>query len=202
MSDLLHLEVSPVGEHSISRSISREFLAAFIAKNPDAVIVSRDLAKDPVPHLDGEALFAGRTPEAERSASAQAKYEYRLGLVHEVNEAKHILISTPMWNYSTPSVLKAWIDQMIVSGVTKVTGKVTLVVSQGGSYAPGAPRAGWDWETGYLKQVFESLGATDITIILSEFGLAGIVPALADFIDRKHESISGAKEAARLRATV
>ena len=201
MSDLLHLEVSPLGEYSISRSISKEFLEAFVAQNPGAVIVSRDLAKDPIPHLDGETLMAGRTAEADRSASAQAKHEYRLGLAQEVNEAEHILISTPMWNFTVPSVLKAWIDQIIITGFTKVTGKVTLIISQGGSYAPGAPRAGWDWETGYLKQVFESLGATDVTIILSEFGLAGIVPALADLIDRKNESIAAAKVAARVRAS-
>jgi len=201
MSDLFHLEVSPLGEYSISRSISKEFLEAFIAQNPGAVIVSRDLAYDPIPHLDGETLMAGRTAEADRSASAQAKHEYRLGLAQEVNEAKHILISTPMWNFTVPSVLKAWIDQIVITGFTKVTGKVTLIVSQGGSYAPGAPRAGWDWETGYLKQVFESLGATDVTIILSEFGLAGIVPALADFIDRKNESIAAAKVAAKARAS-
>ena len=130
----------------------------------------------------------------------QAKHDYRLKLVSEVNEAQHILISTPMWNFSVPSVLKAWIDQIIVSGLTKVTGKVTIIVSQGGSYAEGAPRAGWDWETGYLRQVFTSLGATDVEIILSEFGLAGIVPALADFIDRKNASILAAKDAAKVRA--
>ena len=202
MSDLLHLEVSPLGEHSISRSISKEFLETFIAQNPNAVIVSHDLANDPIPHLDGETLMAGRTAEADRTASAQSKHEYRLGLAQEVNEAKHILISTPMWNFTVPSVLKAWIDQIIVTGFTKVSGKVTLIISQGGSYAPGAPRAGWDWETGYLRQVFSSIGATDTEIILSEFGLAGVVPAMADFVDRKNESISAAKAAAAIRGGV
>ena len=200
MSDLLHIEVSPQGDNSISRAISKEFLAAFNQKNPSAVIVSRDLATETIPHLDGETIFAGFTPEANRSETMQAKHDYRLKLVSEVNEAQHILISTPMWNFSVPSVLKAWIDQIIVSGLTKVTGKVTIIVSQGGSYAEGAPRAGWDWETGYLRQVFTSLGATDVEIILSEFGLAGIVPALADFIDRKNASILAAKDAAKVRA--
>ena len=200
MSDLLHIEVSPQGDNSISRAISKEFLAAFSKKNPGAVIVSRDLANETIPHLDGETILAGRTSEANRSESMQAKYDFRLKLVNEVNEAQHILISTPMWNFAVPSVLKAWIDQIIVTGLTKVTGKVTIIISQGGSYAEGAPRAGWDWETGYLRQVFSSLGATDVEIILSEFGLAGIVPALADFIDRKSASIAAAKEAAKARA--
>jgi FMN-dependent NADH-azoreductase len=200
MSDLLHLEVSPLGDRSISRSISKEFLEAFKAKNPGATIITRDLDVETIPHLDGETINAGYTPEADRSPSAQAKHNFRMALVEEVNNAKNILISTPMWNFTVPSVLKAWIDQIIVPGVTKVSGPVTIIISQGGSYAEGAPRAGWDWQTGYLKQVFTSLGATDVEIILSEFGLAGVVPAMANFIDNKNESIAAAKKAAQARA--
>ena len=200
MSDLLHLEVSPLGDHSISRSISKEFLAAFKAKHPAAIIVTRDLDVDAIPHLDGETITAGYTPEEKRTPSAQAKHNYRMSLVEEVNSAKHILVSTPMWNFTVPSVLKAWIDQIIVPGATKVSCPVTIIISQGGSYAEGAPRAGWDWQTGYLRQVFTSLGATDVEVILSEFGLAGVVPAMADFVDRKKESIAAAKKAAQLRA--
>jgi FMN-dependent NADH-azoreductase len=88
----------------------------------------------------------------------------------------------------------------MMPGTTNVMGKVTIIVSQGGSYAEGAPRAGWDWQTGYLKQVLASVGATDIEIILSEFGLAGVVPAMADFVDNKTASIAAAKEAAKERA--
>ncbi len=200
MSDLLHIEVSPLGDHSISRSISKEFLAVFNEKNPGAVIVTRDLAEDSIPHLDGETINAGYTPEGDRSPAMKAKHEFRTTLVAEVNNAKHILISTPMWNFAVPSVLKAWIDQIMMPGKTKVGGKVTVIVSQGGSYAEGAPRAGWDWQTGYLKQVFTSLGATDIEIILSEFGLAGVVPAMADFVEQKSASIAAAKSAAKERA--
>ena len=133
MSDLLHIEVSPLGDHSISRSISKEFLATFTAKNPDAAIVTRDLASDSIPHLDGETINAAYTPKEERTFEAEAKHGFRMALVEEVNNAKHILVSTPMWNYSVPSVLKAWIDQIIVPGTTKVTGKVTIIISQGGS---------------------------------------------------------------------
>lgn len=200
MSDLLHIEVSPLGDHSISRSISKEFLATFTAKNPDAAIVTRDLASDSIPHLDGETINAAYTPKEKRTSEAEAKHGFRMALVEEVNNAKHILVSTPMWNYSVPSVLKAWIDQIIVPGTTKVTGKVTIIISQGGSYAKGAPRAGWDWESGFLRQVFASLGATDVEIILSEFGLAGVVPAMSDFLDQKSASIAAAKDAAQERA--
>lgn len=200
MSDLLHVEVSPLGDRSISRSISKEFLATFNATNPGAEIITRDLASDSIPHLDGETINAGYTPDGARTPQAQTKHEFRMALVEEVNSAKHILVSTPMWNYSVPSVLKAWIDHIIVPGATKVTGKVTIIISQGGSYAEGAPRAGWDWQSGFLKQVFTSIGATDVEVILSEFGLAGVAPAMADFLEQKNASIAAAKSAAQERA--
>ena len=201
MSDLLHLAVSPMGDHSISRAIDASFMEAFNAKNPGAVVITHDLATENIPHLDGEAIGAGYTPEADRSATAAAKHNYRLGLIKEVNEAKHIMISTPMWNFTVPSVLKAWIDQIIIPGATVVSGKVTVIISQGGSYAPGAPRAGWDWESGYIKQVFESLGATDVQVIVAEFGLAGIAPGMEAFIENKAASTAAAKVAAAARAS-
>ena len=202
MSDLLNIEVSPFGDQSISRAISKEFLSVFKATNPEAIIVTKDLATNPVPHLDAEAISALSTPETERSATMQAKLDYRLELISEVNSAKHILVATPMWNFSVPSVLKAWIDQIIMAGANTFTGKVTIIIAQGGSYAEGAPRAGWDWESGYLKQVFSALGATDIEIIVSEFGLAGVVPVMADFVENKKVSIAAAKSAAKERAAV
>jgi FMN-dependent NADH-azoreductase len=189
-----------MGEHSISRAIDASFMEAFNAKHPHAVVISHDLATENVPHLDGEAIGAGYTAEADRSATAAAKHNYRLGLIKEVNEAKHIMISTPMWNFTVPSVLKAWIDQIIIPGAVNVTGKVTVIISQGGSYAPGAPRAGWDWESGFIKQVFESIGATDVQVIIAEFGLAGITPGMEAFAENKAASTAAAKAAAVARA--
>ena len=202
MSDLLHIAVSPMGDHSISRAVDGAFIEAFKARHATADIITHDLAIESIPHLDGEAIGAGYTPEDARSVSAAAKHNYRLGLIKQVNEAKHILVSTPMWNFSVPSVLKAWIDQIIIPGAVAVTGKVTVIISQGGSYAPGAPRAGWDWESGFMKQLFESIGATDIEVIVSEFGLAGIAPGLEAFVDNKAASIAAAKTAAAARASL
>jgi FMN-dependent NADH-azoreductase len=191
-----------MGDHSISRAVDGAFIEAFKARHATADIITHDLAIESIPHLDGEAIGAGYTPEDARSVSAAAKHNYRLGLIKEVNEAKHILVSTPMWNFSVPSVLKAWIDQIIIPGAVAVTGKVTVIISQGGSYAPGAPRAGWDWESGFMKQLFESIGATDIEVIVSEFGLAGIAPGLEAFVDNKAASIAAAKTAAAARASL
>jgi FMN-dependent NADH-azoreductase len=135
------------------------------------------------------------------------KHNFRLGLIKEITSADEILISTPMWNWSVPSLLKAYIDQIIVGGVLDGSGaaglagkKVTFVVAQGGSYKDGAPRAGWDFATGYLELVAKALGATDIQTILAEFTLAGNAPGMESLVDAKNASVASAKNAARKRA--
>lgn len=209
MTTLLNIEVSPFGENSISRAISADFLDAWKAAHPDGTIIDRDLAANPVPVLDGEAIIADLTPEADRPASMVAKRALRHGLIDEITSVDEILVSTPMWNWTVPSPLKAYIDQIIIPGVLDGSGanglagkKVTVVMAQGGSYAEGAPRHGWDYGSGYLKLVFTALGSNDVEVIVSEFGLAGIVPGMDDFITAKEESIAAAKAAARGRAGV
>ena len=207
MSSLLVIEVSPGGENSVSRSISKEFIAEWSAKNPGGKVLTRDLAVNPIPHLDGEAIFAGYTPEEARSESMVAKHAFRHELIEEITSVDHILISTPMWNWAIPSVFKAYIDQIVLPGTLDGSGaaeligkKVTAIVAQGGSYAEGAPRHGWDYETGYIKLVASALGSTDVEIILAELTLAGVVPGMDALIPQKEASIAAAKAAAKARA--
>jgi FMN-dependent NADH-azoreductase len=207
MPSLLHIEVSPSGDQSVSRSISAEFISAWKQVNPEGQITARDLNANPVPHLDGEAIFAAYTPAESHSDAMKAKVQYRNELIDEVVSADEILISTPMWNYSVPSVLKAWIDQLLdngrmntSTGVGLVGKKVTFVVAQGGSYKEGAPRHGWDYQTDYLRLFASSLGATDVEVVHAEFTLAGIAPGMEDLVGLKEESIAAAKDAARARA--
>ncbi|MBI3430571.1 MAG: NAD(P)H-dependent oxidoreductase, partial [Actinobacteria bacterium] len=101
----------------------------------------------------------------------------------------------------------AYIDQIIMFGTLDVSvnrglagKKVTFIMAHGGSYAPSTPKASWDFETGYLKLVASALGATDVQIIAADFTLAGVSPAMADFVDAKAASISAARQAARSRA--
>ena len=129
-------------------------------------------------------------------------------LIEEVKSSQEIVISTPMWNWQVPSVLKAWIDQIIIPGVldasseaATLNARVTVVVAQGGSYKEGAPRHGWDYLTGYMKQVFGSMGVKDVEVILAEFTLAGVAPGMEAFVDNKKASIDAAIETAKARAT-
>jgi FMN-dependent NADH-azoreductase len=141
------------------------------------------------------------------SWSAAAKYVYRNELTAEILGADEILISSPLWNWSIPSVLKAYFDQIIMSGTLDASGaqglkgkKVTFVLAQGDSYKPGTPRAGWDHGTGYLKFLANLLGATDIHIILAELTLPGIAPRMQALTGAKAASVDAAREAARMRA--
>ena len=206
MSTLLHIEVSPWAENSLSRTVSAEYVASWNAANADGTVITRDLNTTPVPHLDVEALSAGYVAEADRSEPMAAKWGARMYLIEEISGADEILISTPLWNYGVPSVLKAYIDSIVIPGVfdegtaTLAGKKVTFVVAQGGSYAQGSPKAGWDYASGFLSQFAGAMGATDIEVITIEFGLAGVVPALESFIPNKEASIAAGKEAAKNRA--
>lgn len=207
MSTLLHIQVSPMGDNSISFSIAKEFLKAWKEANPSGNIIERNLATNPVPVLDGEAIFADYTPVSDRPESMATKRALRQNLIDEITGVDEIVVSTPLWNWGIPSPLKAYIDQIIIPGVLDGSGanglagkKVTAIIAQGGSYKTGSPREGWDYGSGYLELVFTALGSTDVTVVVSEFGLAGVVPGMEDFVDAKQSSIAAAKTAARERA--
>lgn len=129
-----------------------------------------------------------------------------MDLIDELVSVDEILISTPLWNWSIPSVLKSYIDQIVVTGVLdnsaqRLAGKkVTFVVAQGGSYKEGTPKAGWDFATGYLELVARALGATDIKTILAEFTLAGVAPGMDFLKEAKSKSIEAAMAAAKERS--
>ena len=207
MSSLLHIQVSPSGSYSVSRGVSEEFVSAWKASHAGGKIIDRDLTKEQIPHLDSEAIAANHTPADQHSPAMKDKFAYRLSLVNEITGVDEILISTPMWNWSIPSALKAYFDQIIVQGVLDASGnsglagkKVTFVVAEGGSYKEGTPRAGWDFATGYLELVAKALGATDVEVILAELTLAGIAPGMESLVEAKSASIAAAKDAARKRA--
>ena len=208
MSHLLFIDVSPMGENSVSRSIADAYVAAYTASHKDAAVVKRDLSLDPIPHLDTETIMAGYIPAEQRTPSQVAKHAFRMEPVAEVKTSAEILVATPMWNWQAPSVLKAWIDQIIIPGVldassesATINPRVTVVVAQGGSYAEGAPRHGWDYLTGYMKQVFGSMGVKDVEVILAEFTLAGVAPGMEAFLENKKTSIAAAIEKAQKRAS-
>jgi FMN-dependent NADH-azoreductase len=177
---LLHIDSSILGEASASREISAAIVQAFSRSMPGLEVVRRDLDADPIPHLDSRLLAAVRPDiAADRATHTDDKGATAL---EEFLGADIIVISAPMYNFTIPSQLKAWLDRIIVAGKTFSYGeggarglaggkKVIIASSRGGLYAPGMPQAANDFQEPYLRAVLGFIGIEDIEIVRAE-GLA------------------------------
>ncbi|MFF7994068.1 FMN-dependent NADH-azoreductase [Kitasatospora xanthocidica] len=206
MPTLLHIDSSAVADGSVSREVTAAYRAAWQAEHPEGTVIYRDLATDPIPHLDAHGISAGFAPAEAHSAEQAAAFVLREELMAELETADAVLIGAPMYNFTIPSTLKAWLDQVILMGRTagetpsaKGT-PVTVVASRGGSYAPGAPREPFEFVTTYLEKVLAGGLGLEVDFIVPEFTLAPAVPALADFIPNAAESKARALEQAAHRA--
>ncbi|MDT3445704.1 MULTISPECIES: FMN-dependent NADH-azoreductase [unclassified Pseudofrankia] len=211
MAHLLHLDSSIAGDNSVSRAVAREYVAAWQENNPAGAVTHRDLAAAPPAHLDWTIVSAGMTPDDQRTPEQTEALKARQGYIGEVTVADEVVITAPMYNWSLPTTLKAWIDQLIIPGVTVADAdnpglfhgkKVTVVTTQGGSYSPGAPKEGWDHVSPYLEHVLEALGADNVEFVNVEMTLSVVNPALAQFTDVFHASRAAATESIKARVLV
>lgn len=175
---LLHIDASILGGNSVSRQLSAAAVERLRQTNPGIEVTYRDITSTPLAHLTGAHLAAahGATPEApdvrEDVATSQA-------VLDEFLAADIVVIGAPMYNFTIPSQLKAWIDRILVAGKTfKYTDKgvnglaagkrVIVTISRGGFYgADTASAAGEHLET-YLRWVFGFIGIHDPEIIVAE----------------------------------
>lgn len=175
MPTLLHLDASPL-ETSISRELTREFAATWKAANPNGTILYRDLAAGPPAPIDQAWVQAAYTPAEARTPEQKALLSTSDTLIHELESADEIIIGVPMHNFSIPSSLKLWIDQVVRSGRTfsygadgpkgLLTGKkATLLVASGGVYSPGSAAAAMNFVDPYLKAVLGFIGITDVRTV-------------------------------------
>ena len=207
MSYLLKVDVSPFGGNSTSLNLGNAFVKAFSAANPNVEVRVRDLSANPLPHLDGEAISAGYVPEEGRSNGQASKHQLRLDLIKEIAEAKSVVITVPLWNWSIPSVLKAYVDHIVLIGALdpytnrKLAGKkVTIFIGAGGGYGPGSAHPEWEFMTPYLTHIFTSLGSEDVQVIRAEFSLAGVAPGMESLVPNKEKSLADGIAAAEARA--
>ena len=199
MANVLYINSSVRTTGSLSRQLSAEFIAKWQAAHPTDKIAERDLATNPVPHLDEQTLGAFFTPGEQRNAGQAHAVKLSDQLVDEVIAADVIVIGAPMYNFSVPSGLKAYIDQIARAGRTfkyTETGpvglltnkKVYIVTASGGVYSEG-PAAGYDFLATYLRAVLGFLGITDISFIRAE-GVALGEQALADTLAKSRVAIA------------
>jgi FMN-dependent NADH-azoreductase len=182
---LLHLDSSILGQNSASRPLSAAIVASWQTAVPGLQVRYRDLAAQPLPHL-GAGSLAGADP----AEAAEAER-----VMQEFLEADVVVIGAPMYNFSVPSTLKAWIDRVAVAGRTfryteqgpqgLAGGKQVIIAStRGGFHQSG----GTDFQEPYLRQVFGFLGITDIEFVRAE-GLAVSPQQREDAMAAAHASI-------------
>ncbi|MGW6735810.1 FMN-dependent NADH-azoreductase [Streptomyces sp. NPDC055013] len=195
MATLLHIDSSVLpGEASSSRSVAAAFRTAWQEQHPEGAVIYRDLAADPVPHITAGAWSAGYTTPSERTTEQSAAFAARVRLIEELEAADAVLIGAPMHNFSVPSTLKAWLDNVILVGRTAGENPsaqgtpVTVIASRGGSYAPGTPREGFEFVQNYLEAVLKSTLGLDLDFIVPELTMAPRNPAMSELVPRYEAS--------------
>lgn len=175
--NVLHIDASASDSAtSHTRRLSSELVERLKTANPGATIVYRDLVANQLPHVDMTIRHAwtaentGDTKLAETMSRSKA-------LVDELKAADVVVVGSPMYNFTVPSTLKAWVDHVAIAGQTfsytaegprgLLSGKVYLVLSSGGIYSQG-PFAANDHLSTYLKAIFNFLGILDVEVIRAE----------------------------------
>lgn len=175
MSTLLKINASLFSSHGQSSQLTERFVAAWQESHAGASVVTRDLAAEPVPHLDGARFMSFLAKPEERTAEQQAVVAYSDALIDELKRADVVVIGLPMYNFGVPSTLKAYFDHIARAGVTfkytatgpegLLTGKKAYILAaRGGMYA-GTPK---DSQTTYVRDFLAFLGITDVEFVYAE----------------------------------
>lgn len=177
MPHLLKLDVSPRGDQSISRRLGKQFLTDWQKNHSGAQVTTRDLATNNLPYVDLQWIASAYTAPDQHTAEQKGALRISDELIAELKAADHLLITTPMYNFAIPAVLKAWIDHIVRVGLTfsvspegsykgLIEGKkATVITASGGDYSAGAPAESYDQEIPYLRLILGFIGITDVTFI-------------------------------------
>ena len=174
---LLHIDSGILGENSVTRHLSAAVVADWKKRQPGLKVTYRDLASNPIGHLTGSHLMAA----SGEGVSLELRNDLAEGnkALEEFLEADVVVVGAPMYNFSVPSQLKAWIDRIAVKGKTfrytergpeGLAGgkKVIIASSRGGFYNKENGLAAIDHQEPYLRAVFGFLGVTDVDFVRTE----------------------------------
>jgi FMN-dependent NADH-azoreductase len=187
MKQILVIESSPRGAESASRQLTQRLTKRLRALYPEARLIERDLAKDPLPHLDSRTVKAIFTRDRSDAESLQEALRLSDQVTEEVLSSDLLIIASPMWNFGLPSSLKAWVDHIVRPGKTfRYTAggaeglarekKAILVLASGGIFTQG-PWKSWDTEEPYLRLILSFIGITDVQTVRAQ-GMN--IPGLSD----------------------
>ena len=175
---LLHLDSSVLGADSVSRQLSAEIVARLRTLYPGIRVVSHDLAANPVAHLSG-AHMAVRYGAVSEDPALNADLVKGDSYLEELLACDILVLGVPMYNFSIPTSLKAWVDRVAVAGKTfryteagpegLLQDKRAFIASARGSvYPPDSMFAANDHQESYLTALLRFLGMEDIEIVRAE----------------------------------
>jgi FMN-dependent NADH-azoreductase len=190
MSILLHIDSSPMGDASISRRLTREFVQRWRIANPGGEVILRDLTKITIPVIDAEWVAANYTPRESRTPRQNDLLALSTELTREVMHADEYVIGVPMHNWGPASSFKLWVDQIVRFGETValtpsgITGtlekkRVTVFVSAGRHFAAHSADANRNHLEPWIRTFFASLGVMQLQLIFAD-GTADVQRGIID----------------------
>jgi FMN-dependent NADH-azoreductase len=176
MSTLLHVDSSPLYGQSVSRQLTDAFVTQWKSSHPDGTVIDRDLNATTIPPINAEWVGAAYSPEEAHTPQQKELLALSDTLISELEQADEYVFGVPMHNFSVPSVLKLWIDQIAragkvfsyADGTAKglITGKkATFLIATGGNYDAQTQMASFNFVEPYLRSVFGFFGVTDVTFL-------------------------------------
>ena len=187
---ILRIDSATTGEASVSRKLTDLIAAHFREKHPDATWIERDFATDPLPHIDRAKTGAIRQPPETHDEAMKAAFPAERAVLDEFLASDIVILGVPMYNFSVPSSIKAWIDRLGVprvafsyseAGPEGLAGgrRVIVASSRGGEYEMGGPN---EHQESYLRDFFAFIGIPDVEFIRAEktgFGPEVVEQAIA-----------------------
>lgn len=189
MTKLLHVDSSVLGAHSVSRQLTAEVVAQWRGAHPATTVDYLDLAIDAPSHFDADSLGI-KGAQAEPTEAQRRENAVSEKLVSQFLAADVIVVGAPLYNFSVPSQLKAWIDRLAQAGRTftytdkgpvgLAGGKTVIVVStRGGVYSTSDAGQAAEHQESYLKVIFGFFGITDVRFVRAEGVAMGDAPKAA-----------------------
>ena len=198
MSNILRIDASARTSGSTTRQLTDQLVARLVEQGYGAAVTIRDLAATPPPLLTENWVGANFTDETERSDDQKAALASSDELIAELEAADTIVIGVPVYNFTIPAALKAWVDLIARARRTfryteagpegLLKGKKAYLVVASGGVPVGSD---YDFATGYLRHVLGFVGITDVTVIAADQQMMD-----GEAVARATSAIEALKEAA------
>ncbi len=198
---ILRIDASIQGSNSAGSALADLVVTEATAGRPDATVVRRHLAADPLPATAwADAVSAGYVAAEQRTPAQVEALALACSLADELRAADAAVLALPLYNYGVSQHVKIWMDLAIAGapmGERLLDGTpVVLVVTRGGGYGPGTPREGWDHNVDFVRRIVGDVWGAELTVVERELTLVGVNPALDELAELGALARKTAEEAA------